>query len=177
MKTLNTIQTLSKIGKVLSKIAFILSIIGAAVCCVGIVCYALLNNAIKIDGQEISAFLTQRANISGASVYAIMAAGILLCAAEAVVARFAEIYFKNELAAGMPFTFEGAQEMLRLGIITIAVPLGTVIVCAIILGIASSFVPGLEKVDIDNSGSVALGVMFIILSVIFKYGAEIREGK
>lgn len=177
MKTLNTIQTLSKIGKVLSKIVFILSIIGAAVCCIGIVCYALLHNVIKIDGRELSTILAMRADISVASGYVIMAAGILLCAAEAVVARFAEIYFKNELAAGTPFTFEGAQEMLRLGIITIAVPLGTVIVCSIAVGIATQFASGFDKIDFSNATSVALGVMFIILSVIFKYGAEIREGK
>ena len=35
-----------------------------------------------------------------------------------------ELYFKNELADGNPFTLRGAKELMRLGILTIAIPLG-----------------------------------------------------
>ena len=53
MKSLKTIQTLSKIGKVLSKIAFIFSIIGFCGCIVGLISLFWGNgNPIKIAGRN-----------------------------------------------------------------------------------------------------------------------------
>ena len=41
---------------------------------------------------------------------------LIVCAGQAVLAKFAETYFKNKLQAGTPFTFGGAKELLRLGV-------------------------------------------------------------
>ena len=36
---------------------------------------------------------------------------------------------------------------------------------------------GVAPLQLDNDGSVTLGIMFIVLSLICRYGAELREGK
>jgi hypothetical protein len=103
--------------------------------------------------------------------------GAIFCAAEAVLSKFAETYFRNEQADGDPFTLHGAKELLRLGILTIAVPLGTVTVCSIGVAIADNLIPGIEKLSVGEFSSVGLGVMIIVLSLLCRYGAEIKEGQ
>ena len=115
MKTLSIIQKLSKIGKVLSKIMFIFCVIGFCGCIVGIFSMALGAETLKFGGVTLESILNTEAEVTVGTVYAAMAAGMILCAGEAVLAKFAEHYFKRELADGTPFTFAGAKEMQRLG--------------------------------------------------------------
>ena len=136
MKTLNTIQMLSKIGKILSKIALILSIAG--------VC-----------------------------------GWLIVCAGQAVLAKFAETYFKNKLQAGTPFTFGGAKELLRLGVLTLVIPTGCSVLGSIAEGIAAGFWNA-EKaaaldLSFDNGASIVLGVMFLPGSLPCRYGAELTQ--
>lgn len=128
MKTLITIQTLAKIGKILSKIIFICCIVGFCGCIVGIVSLAIGAESLKLGG-------------------------------------------------GNPFTLRGAKELMRLGILTVAIPLGTVIVCAIGVAIADVVYPGIDKLSVGEFSSVGLGVMMIVLSLFCRYGAELKEGK
>lgn len=175
MKTLNTIQKLSKIGKVLSKIMFIFCIIGFCGCIVGILSMALGAPTLKIGGVTLESILNTEAEVTIGTVYAAMAAGMILCAGEAVLAKFAEHYFKRELADGTPFNLGGAKEMQRLGILTICVPIGTQIVAEIVYAVLEQTIHGVAPLELDNGGSVALGVMFLVVSLICKYGAELSQ--
>ena len=177
MKERNTIQTLSKIGKILSKIIFVCCIVGFCGCIVGIVSLALGAETFKLGGVTIHSMIENEAGMSLPTLYASMAVGLLFCGAEAVLCKFAEAYFKHELADGDPFTLRGAKELLRLGILTVAIPLGTVIVCSIGVAIADNMVPGIDKLSIGEFSSVGLGVMMIVLSLFCRYGAERNEGK
>ena len=91
--------------------------------------------------------------------------------------KFAEAYFKHELADGDPFTLRGAKELLRLGILTVAIPLGTVIVSSIGVAIADNSFPEIEKLSYDGYASVGLGIMMIVASLLCRYGAEVKEEK
>ena len=177
MNTLKTIQTLAKIGKVFSKIIFVCCIVGFCSCVVGIVSLALGAETFKLGGVTIHSMIENEAGMSLPTLYASMAVGLLFCGAEAVLCKFAEAYFKHELADGDPFTLRGAKELLRLGILTIVIPLGTVIVCSIGVSIADNMVPGIDKLSIGEFSSVGLGVMMIVLSLFCRYGAERNEGK
>jgi len=177
MNTLKTIQTLAKIGKVFSKIIFVCCIVGFCGCIVGIVSLALGAETFKLGGVTIHSMIENEAGMSLPTLYASMAVGLLFCGAEAVLCKFAEAYFKHELADGDPFTLRGAKELLRLGILTVAIPLGTVIVCSIGVAIADNMVPGIDKLSIGEFSSVGLGVMMIVLSFFCRYGAERNEGK
>ncbi len=175
MKTLKTIQTLSKIGKILSKLVFIFCIVGFCGCIVGILSMALGAPALKIGGVTLKSILNAGAEVTAGTAYAAMAAGMILCAGEAVLAKFAEHYFGRELADGTPFSLGGAKEMMRLGIMTICIPVGAQLVAEIVHAVIKQTMQGVAPLRLDNAGSVALGVMLLVMSLVCRYGAERQE--
>ncbi len=177
MKTLNTIQGLAKIGRILSKIIFIFCIVGSCGCAVGIVSLAVGVEVFKLGGVTIRGLIENSAGMSGPVMYAAMACGMVFCVSEAVLCKFSEVYFRNELADGTPFTLRGAKELLRLGILAIAIPLGAEIVCAAGVAAAGVVCPGMDNLPFGEFSSVGLGVMLIVLSLFCRYGVELREGK
>lgn len=175
MKSLQIIQTLSKIGKVLSKIVFVFSIIGAVGCTVGMASLTFGDSGVlKIGGVTIHGLIENKAGVDVNSLYPMMAGAMIVCIGEAVLARFAEKYFAHELASGTPFTVDGANEMLRLGVLTICVPLGALILAQIVSSVMVEVNGCGEAFGIDNGGSAALGIMFIVMSVLCRYGAELQ---
>lgn len=175
MKTLKTIQGLAKAGKIISKVLFILTIIGFCGCALGIVMVAAGAEVVKIAGENLEQILIEQAQTTLGTVYASMAAAMVLCAGEAVLCKFSEIYFKRELQAGTPFTFAGAKELTRLGILAICIPLGAQIIAFIVYAIMSAVLKDVAPINIDNYGSVMLGAALLLTSLICKYGAEQAE--
>lgn len=180
MKSLNTIQKLSKIGKILSKIGFILSVVGFCGCIVGLLSLSLGNGGlIKLGGVTLHGLIPAESGSSLKSTAAALAGWLIVCAGEAVRAKFAEVYFQNELKAGTPFTLAGAKELQRLGILTLAIPTG----CAVVGSIVEGIVAGFLKVEqaaamdqcFDNESSIVLGILFLVGSLLCRYGAELRE--
>lgn len=182
MKSLKTIQTLSKMGKVFSKIAFIFAIIGFCGCIAGLFSLNLGSGSlIQMGGITIHGLIDNSVGYNVKSIGAALSGWLVVCAGEAVLAKFASVYFGNELKAGTPFTFDGAKELLRLGILTIAIPIGCAVVGSITEGIVGSFMKVTKDyaadLYFDNEGSVALGIIFIIIALLCRYGAELAENK
>ena len=178
MKTLNSIQTLSKIAKVISKVIFICSIVGLCLCVAGIVSLAIGADGLKLGGVTIQGILQDKGDISDGTLYANLARAVVYCIGTIVLAKFSEIYFKNELKAGTPFTFDGAREMLRLGIMSVCIPIGEEIIASIVYSVLSKTLADVAPAEqIEAGGSVTIGIAFIVISVICKYGAEIINGK
>ncbi|MBQ9545108.1 MAG: hypothetical protein IJV00_08275 [Clostridia bacterium] len=172
MKTLKIIQTLMKIAKILCRIIFIFCIVGFCLCAAGIVSLALGVETLKIGDVTLHGLIENEAGIGMPELYAAIAVGMVFCVSEAVLCRFAENYFKNELADGTPFTLRGSKELLRLGILAVVIPLAALIVCSIGLGIAAHFYPAVEKIRLSDYSSVGTGVFMIILSLFCRSGAE-----
>lgn len=170
MKSLNTLQTLSRLGRVLSKIAFVCSLVGFCGCIAGIVSEVLQDeNVIRIGGVTLHGILEKTGRYNDRELIAAMSAWLIVCAGEAVIARFAQIYFWNEIKRGTPFTDDGADELKRLGIITLAVSLG----CSALAEAVQELVAGsVGMVSFEGGTSAALGIMFIVGSVMCRYGAE-----
>ena len=178
MKTLDTIQALSKIGKILSTIVFVCCIIGAAGCILGMLCLPIADSGIlKIGGVTIHGIIANRADMELNALYPMLLGALIVCAGQAVTAKFAERYFHHELAAGTPFTQAGAKELLRLGILTICVPLGCLIFAQIFSSILAELIGCGEALKLDGDGSVTLGVMFLVASLLCRYGAETNTEK
>lgn len=172
MKTLQTIQVLSKVGKILSKIIFICCIVGFCACAVGILSLAAGTETLKLGGVTIKGLIKEQSGYSAGTLYAIMAVGMILCAGEAVLSRFAVHYFKRELDDGTPFCLAGAKELLRLGILAVCIPLGSQILAEIVHAVFSQMLTDVAPLRLDSAGSVSIGVMFIVMSLLCKYGAE-----
>ena len=173
MKTLNTIQILSKIARILCKIIFVCCIVGAALCAVGIITLACLPQEFTIGELTLHQLAVKHLEVSLNTCYAAMAYAIVICAAQAVLCKIAERYFTNELKAGTPFTFDGAKELIRLGIITICVSIGAEIVAGTVYGVMKAVMQDVADPKMRGFGSVGLGLTFIIVGLIFRCGAEI----
>ena len=120
-------------------------------------------------------WIEESAEVSINACYAAMAVGIILCSGEAVLCKIAEAYFRNELAAGTPFTFEGAKEMIRLGIYAICIPAGSGVIASIVYAILKAVLKDVGTLDLDLFGSVGIGIMFILAGLLCRLGAEVRE--
>lgn len=177
-KSLNTIQTLSKIGRVLSKIVFIICIVAAVLCFISIA--ALLagigtGELFSVGGVSISGIIEDNSGMSLAAMNWLIVVGALSCIGEAVVAKLAELYFRHELAAGTPFTFAGARELRRLGILSIVIPAACSLVTAIIGAIVGSGAADASNLSISMEVPIGMGITLLIFSVVMKYGAELTE--
>lgn len=152
--SLKIIQTLSKIGKICSQISFVCSLVGFGLCIGGMV---LKTEALKLNGVTIHRLLD--VNLDTTTFLSFL----IVCLGQAILSYFAKHYFTRELKDGTPFHLEGAKEMFRLGILTICISLITEIICTLLQH---------ESMGLHY---VQLGVTFIILSIIFRYGAENRN--
>lgn len=177
MKTLQTIQTLSMIGKVLSKMISIACIVGMAGCAVGVVAVSLGGEVLKFGGMTLHGILEAEGSISIGTVWAAIAVGAILCLGEFFLSRMACRYFENELAAGTPFTVDGAKELLHLGISAIWMPLVTIILAQVARGVIAQCMEKVAPFDLSGYGSVALGVALLVASLLCRYGAECEKGE
>lgn len=177
-KTLSTIQTLFKLGKILSAIAFVCSVVAASLSLAGIICLAAgAEKVFKIGGVTVHGIIANNAGMTTDQMISALSVWLIVIVAEAVLAWFAKTYFKRELAAGTPFTPEGAKELTRLGVLTITLPLGANIVAAVVNGVLAELLSNTWKFDMDNGGSVSLGIMFLVLALLCRYVAELEQEK
>lgn len=176
MNSISTIQTLAKIGQILSKIFYIVYLIAAIACGVGLISLPFADTGIfKIGGVTIYGLIVNHAGIELNSLYPSLAAFLIVCVGQAVTARTAERYFEHEMAAGTPFTPAGARELMRLGIVTIAVPLGTRILSQIVSRVIATIIGSGEAFRWSGGDNVVLGVMFLVTALLCRYGAEREE--
>lgn len=136
MDTLKILQKLYRLGRILSKIAYVCAIVAACLCAAGIASFALGAGTLRLGGVTIRGLVRADTSLSEGALYAAMTAGLIVMAGEAVLSRFAAGYFAQALADGTPFRAESARSLLRLGILTICIPLGTQILaetaCAVL---------------------------------------------
>lgn len=172
-KSLKTVQTICKVCKVLAEIAFVLLIVGAVLMLAcGIFIGAGKMDSLLESGGLVLDDMLQLSGVTQEYVTAVFICMTIIIVAEAVVAKFINVYFKHELKAGTPFTFEGAKEMLRLGIITIAVPAGASLAATIVFGIMAAG-SGLDR-TFNFEISLGMGLVFLALSPLLKHGTELR---
>lgn len=172
-KSLKTVQTICKVCKVLAEIAFVMFVVIVVL----MLAAAIFTGTGKLDALLLSGGVVlddmlQQTGVTQDYMVAVLVCMTIIIAAEAVVAKFINVYFKHELKAGTPFTFEGAKEMLRLGIITIAVPVGASLAATIVFDIMAAG-SGLDS-EFNFEISLGMGLMFLALSPLLKHGTELR---
>lgn len=177
MKTLNTIQTISKIAMIVCKVISVLCIVGFCLCIVGIVSLAVGAPAMQFGGVTFESMMQHNTEMTTGSLYAVMTAGAIVCAGEAVLAKFALHYFKREQTDGTPFTSDGAKELLRLGILSLCIPVGTQILAQIAHTICANVMADVEPLELDMGGSVIVGALLIVMALLCRYGAELTAEK
>ncbi len=161
-KALSNILTVFKVARILAKVAFILCIVGGAGCLLGLITLPFVG-------------LVAPAEVSLSTAYFGCLSGLIACAGEILLAFWAEKYFKSVLDAGTPFTFAGAKECFRFGIASLIVSASVSVAVGMISFLFFLFAaPSLAESDVNLSFSLSTGLFFLFLSMIFKYGAELR---
>ncbi|MGN0906609.1 MAG: hypothetical protein ACI4NM_05620 [Bullifex sp.] len=171
MTTLEKVQKAFHVFGIIAKIAMIFCIIGAAVSALGALCLAAGmtgSHAITLFGKPVNLiFFTS----DEGSSFALMLSYTVMLTAEAVLMGLTCSYLKKEQADGTPFTVSGADTVRKLGIRFIVLPIITMIIVAVI---AEVFDAG-EISEAGNMPSVFTGIVLIVVSAIFRYGAELEE--
>ena len=170
MNTLQTIQKTFHVFHVLAKIAFIFSIVGAALCAVGALCAVsglTVGTGLTVFGQPVMSFGSSGVNYALAALLSDM----VILISDAVLLGFTGRYLALELAEGTPFTENGANTLRRLGIRYIYIPIVTAVIASVII-VAFDAEPGR---DISNLPELTTGIAFILTSLIFRYGAELER--
>ena len=93
-----------------------------------------------------------------------------------MLAQFVGRYFKNEQKAGTPFTFAGARELKRLGVLTIVLPACCALAAEIAEGVAANCMNIAAEIGapayFETGASISLGVMFLVTSLLCRCAAE-----
>ena len=170
MKSLQTIQKTFRVFQILAKIAFVFSIVGASICAVGALCAVTWysgGTVFSLFGEPVPMF----AGGEGLNqILAVLLSNLIYTATDAVLLAFAGRYFKTEQAEGTPFTENGANSIRKLGIRCIWMPIVAVVIASVITACL-----GAEGGDVSNLPSVVTGIVLILASLIFRYGAELEE--
>ncbi|MDO4482290.1 MAG: hypothetical protein Q4C14_06145 [Bacillota bacterium] len=171
MKSLDTIQKTFRVFQIITKIAYILSIVGASICAVGVLCVITWQNGgqvFSLLGEPI-VFYGGTEGIRGA--LSALLTDMIFLITDAVLLFFAGRYIKTELAEGTPFTENGANIIRKLGIRFIYMP----IVAAVISAVITVCLDVQERGDVSNLPGLITGLVLILASVIFRYGAELER--
>ena len=163
-KNLQIVQKISKVLGILAKIGFIISIVGLVCCIVG--------HVLSMVGglsQEFAAKVVKEGNVTMKQIAGYCMGGLIVCIVSVIVTKLHKDYFEMEQAAGTPFTQESAKGFRTLGIVNLAAPL----ICTILVEIINSILK--IKVDYHIDGSFTTGIVMILLSFVFAYGAELEE--
>lgn len=174
MKSLKIIQVLAKIGKIFSKVLFICCVVGFCGCVVGFFALLIGADKVKLDGKTLNEVLIEKADGSTVNtLYDIMVVGAILSAGQAVLCKFTEKYFDKQLAIGTPFDLEFSRLTLKTAILIICIPLVSILLASISHAIFKECLDGVKSMSLADYSSVGIGVGFIVLSLVYKYGAEV----
>lgn len=168
MKSLEVIQKIVKVLRILAKIAYIFCIIGAVASAIGAASLFAIDENSEIWKKALEAI--QPDTIDLAAVRCTCLTGVFVCAAGAVLSWFSKRLFEDELAAGTPFDRHICKDVLKVGIIYLAVSVGSRIIMAIIYACFN--------LDADGSGfpGFSTGIVYIICWLLCRYGADVKEG-
>lgn len=171
MKSLQTIQKTFRVFQILAKIAFVFSIVGASICAVGALCAVTWysgGTVFTLFGEPVPIFAGDE---SLNQMLAVMLSNLVYMTTDAVLLGFAGQYFKIEQATGTPFTEKGANLIKKLGIRCIWMSIVAIVVASVITTCLGAERGG----DVSNLPSVIIGIVLILASLIFRYGAELEK--
>ena len=171
MKSLQTIQKTFNVFHVLAKIALIFCIVGASFCALGTLCCAVWNSGGRVFGLFGEPIISYVEESDMLHTTAVLLTDLIYLVTDIILLSFTCRYLKTELAAGTPFTKSGAGLLKNLGIKCIFIPIISIVICSVI-----SVCMGAGNIsDAGNLPGIVTGIVLILASLIFRYGAELEE--
>lgn len=171
--SLTSIQKCTRVFRVLVRIGLILSIVGAVFGLAALMLWIHWNNAPATGIPQLDQVMQLIDRGSYYHTLSTLIADVVGCAFGGALLWLFHRYLTHELADGTPFTFSGASELRRLGVVTIVLPLVGLCLQAIPYTVYDLSYPN----RMENGTSVLLGVALILASLVFCYGAELTRSK
>lgn len=167
MNSLDKIQKIIKVFRILAKIAMIFAYVATGLLLITAILFANNSTYQLMASSAPEAF----ADVDRNQTVAELLCDFVVCLTDALLLTFGQLYMKHELEDGTPFTTRGANEIRGLGIRIIILPL---VAIAIISALCATFNTTLPD-TLSNELSVSFGIVLIIISIIFRYGAELES--
>lgn len=171
MKSLESVQNVFKVFMILSKIALIFCVAMLIFSLAALIWAAVGAGNGTVLGIETAAFLSMMEVADINQLYGCLLVDLGFVIVDIVLLWLSYRYFKSEQADGTPFTQGGADRLKTLGILVIVLPILAAIFGTVIYG---GFDIELAE-DWSNEGTLVLGIVMLISSAIFRYGAELEE--
>lgn len=171
--SLTAIQKCARVFRVLVRVGLILSIVGAVFGLAALMLWIHWNNAPATGIPQLDQVMQLIDRGSYYHTLSTLIADVVGCAFGGALLWLFHRYLAHELADGTPFTFSGASELRRLGVVTIVLPLVSLCLQAIPYTVYDLSYPN----RMENGTSVLLGVALILASLVFRYGAELTRSK
>lgn len=167
MGSLDKIQKIIKVFHILAKIAMIFAYVASGLLFVSAILLAN-NTSFQLIADTAQTLLPAADRDQTVSE---LLCDFVVCLTDGLLLTFTQFYLKHELADGTPFTNKGANEIRGLGIRIIILPL---VAIGIISAICAAFNAELPE-TMSNELSISFGITLIIISLIFRYGAELES--
>lgn len=171
--SLTAIQKCARVFRVLVRVGLILSIAGAVFGLAALMLWIRWNTAPATGIPQLDQVMQLIDRGSYYHPLSTLIADVVGCAFGGALLWLFHRYLTHELADGTPFTFSGASELRRLGVVTIVLPLVSLCLQAIPYTVYDLSYPN----RMENGTSVLLGVALILASLVFRYGAELTRSK
>ena len=169
-ESLQRIQKTFQVFYTLVRIAKTLCIVGAVFCAVGALCITVASRGGQVFGlfgEPINVFAGTPDPIR---MNAELWAAFIQLVAKAILLALAESYFKMEQADGTPFTEQGADRLKILGIRCIWIS----IVAVVLVVVIGTLLGATDAGTIGNSTEVITGIVLLLVSMVFRYGAQLE---
>ena len=142
---------------------------------IGAVCVSTIDLSSIINKDAISFVDIPDLNMSKGAIYDALMVGAIGLLCEMYIAKKAVDYFTFELEEGTPFTEEGANKIKKLGINIIVAPIIATVISTICHVIISKLMDNVGDIDINYEISLTMGLVFLFLSAVFRYGASLEK--
>lgn len=116
----------------------VLYFVWAGLAALGLLCGVVWYNGGSVVGADQGMLLALTETGGLTEMIAVLLVDVILALTDGILLAFALHYFRTEQADGTPFTKRGADEIRRLGIRTIVLPLVAAILAATVHGVFSS---------------------------------------
>lgn len=171
-KTLVVIQTVSKIGRIISNIFVLGCTIIIALCLLAIILVKKTDFNVHNIFEYLHVFKVYE-NYSIFGLYYVFTSTIIFCICLGTLSGFSSHYFRKQLETGHPFTSKLSKELFVLGILQITVPfIGSLFDYGIKI-LFQTMSKEFYYYDLKLFAIIPLGVFYILASFICKYGTEL----
>ncbi|MBP3918340.1 MAG: hypothetical protein J6I50_04135 [Clostridia bacterium] len=165
---LEIVQTIAKVLKIIMKIIMIITYVSAALT---LIAGSLLVMGVLNAENQYLHFISVHAGLTEEMLAMTLIAAAISLLFTAIISTLLYVYFVKELKDGTPFTFSGADRLMKLGIaVAVLSVVSDAVTSAIIEHNSLSFMT-----NPADSVDITLGIGMILLSFVFRYGAELEQ--